>query len=165
MFMPNELFLVAPIAVLTIILLILKVNGGIVFFSVSVGSMLALKLGSEASLIGSTVIRNDTLDKNIVAAILVIAPIILSILFTRGTVKGGKVLINFVANLATAMLLMILLVPLLPEITNNFLVSNKFWAELEQLLPIILVVGVISSLVLFWTTKGDHHKSGKKHKS
>ncbi len=162
--MTNELLLGVPIVLITAFLLVLRINGGIVFFSVSVGNMLASKLGSEASLIGSMFIKNNGLDNSIVLLILILVPIALSILFTRGTVKGGKMVLNVVPCLSAVLLTILVLAPILPDNFTKQVLSGRLWAELEQLLPVILVVGVISSLVLFRVTKAKEHGSSKKHK-
>lgn len=158
--MPYEIIIGAVIALIAIILLVLRTNSGVVFFSVCAGSVLATQLGDEASLISSTVIKDGDLNKSIVSVALIILPAILSAIFMRGSVGTGKFIFNLLPSIAVGGLLALLVVPLLPASTSSQILTSDAWSKLQHYQPIILVVGVISSIVLLWFTQ----KSGKKDK-
>ncbi len=161
--MPFEIIIGAVVALITVILLVLRTNSGVVFFSVCAGSVLASQIGDEASLLSSTVIKDGDLNKSIVSIILIILPAILSAIFLRGSVKGGKFIFNLIPSIATGGLLVLLIVPLLPANTSSQILTSDIWGKLQQYQPIILSVGVVSSIVLLCFTQ-NRHKKDKKHK-
>lgn len=147
-------------AVITVLLILLKTNAAVVFFSVCAGSVLATQLGSEASLISSTVIKDGDLNKSIAYIALIILPAVLSALFMRGSISSSKFIFNLVPSVAVGALLALLIIPLLPASVNGQVLASKSWGVLQQYQPLILVGGVISSIVLLWIT----HRSENKHK-
>lgn len=158
--MQYEIIIGGAIAAIALLLLILKTNSGVVFFSVCAGSVLATQLGNEASLISSTVIKDGDLNKSIAYIVLIILPAVLSALFMRGSVGSSKFVFNIIPSVAVGALLTFLVVPLLPDNISSQVLVSDIWGDLQNYQPIILVGGVISSIVLLWFTQ----KSGKKDK-
>lgn len=158
--MSYEIIIGALIALIAVILLILRTNSGVVFFSICAGSVLVAQISSEASLISSTVIKNDNLNKSLVSISLIILPAVLSAIFMRGTVGASKLLLNLLPSIAAGSLSAILIIPLLPATVSSQILVSDIWGKLQHYQPIILVVGVISSIVMLWITQ----RSGKKHK-
>ena len=143
----------------SLLLILLKTNAGVVFFSACAGSLLASQLGSDASLISSSVISNQEINKSVAYILLVILPVLLSAVFMRGSVSTAKLVINLLPSVATGLLLALLIVPLLPGGVSEKLVNQTIWSDLQSLQPVILVVGVISSVIMLWLTqKNSKHK-------
>lgn len=161
--MPYEAIIGGAIALIAIILLVLKTNSGVVFFSVCAGSVLATQLGNEASLISSTVIKDGDINKSVAYIVLILLPAILSAVFMRGSVGSGKFIFNVIPSVAVGALLTFLVVPLLPDNISSQVLSSDIWGELQHYQPIILVGGVVSSIILLWFTQKSHKKD-KKHK-
>ena len=162
--MPYEVIIGAAIALVAVVLLALRTNGGVVFFSVCAGSVLAAQIGDEASLLSSIFIKNGDINKSIMSAVLIVLPVVFSAIFLRGSVGASKVLLNLLPSVCAAGLLVLLVVPLLPPSVGNQVLVSDIWGVLQQYQPIILAVGVVSSIVLLWFTQRPH-KKGKKHKS
>jgi hypothetical protein len=162
--MPYEIIAAVCVGVIALILLLMKTNAGVVFFSVCAGSVLATQLGSEASLISSTVIKDGDINKSVAYIILIAVPAILSAIFLRGSVTSGKFIFNVVPSIAVGALLTLLIVPLLPPGLSSEVLQSDLWKQLQQFQPLILVGGVISSIVLLWFTHQKSKKDKKKHK-
>lgn len=158
--MPYDIIVGAVVAVVAVLLLLLKTNAAVVFFSVCAGSVLATQLGSEASLISSTVIKDGDLNKSVAYIALIILPALLSAVFMRGSISSSKFLFNLVPSVAVGALLALLIIPLLPDSISGQVLGSQAWDILQQYQPLILVGGVISSIILLWIT----HRSDKKHK-
>lgn len=161
--MPYEIIIGASIALVAVLLLILKTNSGVVFFSVCAGSVLVAQIGDEASLISSTVIKEGDLSKSIVSVGLILLPAVLSAIFMRGSVSASKFIFNIVPSVAVGALLTFLVVPLLPDSIGSQVLQSDIWGKLQHYQPIILVAGVISSILLLWFTQKSSKKD-KKHK-
>ncbi len=151
------------IAFITILLLLLRTNSAVVFFSICAGSVLSLQLASEASLISSTVIKNGDVNLAVVSIGLLILPALLSMFILRGSISAGKLAFNLLPSLATGGLLILLVVPLLPSSVSGQILASSAWDKLLQFQPIILVVGVITSIMLLFFTQ-NHKKNSKKFK-
>lgn len=162
--MPYEAIIGGAVALIAVLLLILKTNSGVVFFSVCAGSVLATQLGSEASLLSSTVIKDGDLNKSVAYIALIVLPAILSAVFMRGSVNSSKLLFNIVPSVAVGALLALLVVPQLPASISGQVLQSDAWGLLTKYQPIILVGGVIASIVLLWFTQHSSKKDKKKHK-
>lgn len=162
--MDYELVLGVTAAIITFGLMVLRTNSAVVFFSICAGSVLANQLGNEATLLSSTVIKDGDLNKSVVYISLIFLPALLSTIFLRSTISSGKLFLNLVPSLAASGLLLLLIVPLLPSNVSGLLTSSSAWDRLQQYQPIILVVGVVSSiLLLFFASKRSGNKKHKKH--
>lgn len=162
--MPYEIIAAICVGVIALLLLLMKTNAGVVFFSVCAGSVLATQLGSEASLISSTVIKDGDINKSFAYILLVTIPALLSALFLRGSISTGKALFNIAPSVAVGALLILLVIPLLPPGISSEILQSELWKQLQQFQPLILVGGVISSIVLLWFTHQKSKKDKKKHK-
>lgn len=162
--MPYEIIAAVATGVIAFLLLVMRTNSGVVFFSVCAGSVLATQLGSEASLISSTVIKDGDINKSVAYIVLIAVPALLSALFLRGSISSGKFLFNLVPSIAVGALLTLLIIPLLPPAVSSEILVSDLWKQLQHYQPLILVGGVISSIVLLWFTHRKSKKDKKKHK-
>lgn len=164
--MSYEIIVGVVIAVIALLLTAMRANAGVVFFSVCAGSVLSTQLGSEASLLSSTVVKDGDLNKSIAYIALIVLPALLSAIFLRGSVTPSKSLFNLFPSVAVGALLTLLVIPLLPQEVSAELLDSSAWGALQDYQPLILVGGVLSSIILLWLTHkaGGSHKKHKKRK-
>ena len=158
--MSLEVIIGACIALVALLLVVFRTNAGVVFFSVCAGSVLASQLGSDASLISSTVVKDGDLNKSIAYIALIVLPALLSAIFLRGSVTSSKSVFNILPSVAVGALLALLIVPQLPPGVSGQALDSSAWGKLQDFQPIILVGGVISSVLMLYAT----HRHGGKHK-
>lgn len=159
--MSIEIIIGACIILIAVILLALRTNSGVVFFSVCAGSVLANQLGSDVSLIGSSFVKDGDLSKSIAYILLIVLPALLSAIFLRGSITSAKSFFNLFPSVAVGALLVLLVVPNLPAEISGKILENQAWGELQDYQPIILVGGVISSILMLYVT---HRHGGRKHR-
>lgn len=158
----QELILAVIIAFISIVLLLLRANSGVVFFSLSAGALLSNQVGADAMLLSSAFIRSDNLNKSIVLIALTILPAILSAIFMRKSITASKFLLNLIPSMAAAALAVTLIAPLLPSSVTGQVMNNQAWGKLMQLQSVILVLGIISSIILFMFSQ--KHSDRKKRR-
>lgn len=156
--MQYSLVLVIPIAIVLIVQLLLRTNSAIVFFSLCAGSLLATQLGGEVSLIGSSVIKNGEVSNSVAYISLILLPAIFSALFMR---KTANFALNLVPAIAVAGMSVLMVVPLLPQDIRSSIVKNETWELLNNFQPLILSVGVVSSIISLWLSKPKSRKHKK----
>lgn len=161
--MQYEIILAGIALAITMGLLVIRTNAGMIFFSICAGSVLNNQVGGEASLFISSFIKNGDLSRAIASIGLIILPAIFSALILRGSVKASKFLANILPSIAVGGLAVLQIVPFIPGSVREQLTSNIAWEYLERFEPIILVVGMLSSIFLLWLNK-DKSKKDKKHR-
>lgn len=161
--MSLEIIIGSAIVAVALLLIIIRTNSGVVFFSVCAGSVLATQLGSEASLISSTVVKDGDLNRSIAFIALIVLPALLSSIFLRSSITPSKSIFNVVPSLAVGALLALLVVPQLPPDVSKDLLDSTAWGTLQDYQPIILVGGVISSIIMLYITQ-RHGGKHRKHK-
>ena len=163
------LIVLAALALVPVLLItLLRVNGAIAFMSLCLGSVLVTyPSGDVTSVFGSFSASHNTLTTNQwVHVALLIVPFLLTILFTRGSVKGGKKITNALPALATGLLLALLVVPLLPADIQRQVHSQPAWHQLDSAQTGVILGGALFSLVFLLFTHRTKHgdEEGKKHK-
>lgn len=150
-----------PVLVITI----LRVNGAIAFMSLCLGSVLVTYTsGDVTSVFGSFSASHNSLTTNQWVQLgLLVVPFLLTILFTRGSVKGGKKVTNVIPALATGLLFALLLVPLLPADTQHHIHHLQAWRQISDAQTGVILGGAFFSLVfLLITHRKKHDDEGKK---
>ena len=141
----------------------LHAHGSIVFLSLCLGSVLATLVAPDVTYVVSAITRGSTLATLQWAQIgLLTAPFVLAALFTRGTIRGGKQLFNFITILASGALFALLITPYLSSSWQAGITSQAVWHQLDSLQTAILIIGASMSLLFLLMTK-PHHKPEKKH--
>lgn len=161
--MPFEIFIAIAALLVAVILMALKTNAAVVFFSLCAGSVLASQLGGEASLFLSSFIKDGDMSRAITSIGMIVLPAIFSALFLKGTVNSSKLIFNLLPSLAAGALAVLLVVPFIPGGSREGLMSNQAWDYLDRFQPLILVGGILSGILLLWLNK-PKHKKDKKHK-
>lgn len=161
--MQYEIILGAIIAIIAVGLLLIRTNAAVVFFSLCAGSVLATAVGGETSLFISSFIKNGDASRAIASIGLILLPVLVSAFILRKSVSPGKFLANLLPSIAVGALVVTLIVPYIPGGVRSDLTSNIIWEYLDKFQPLIIVVGMLSSIFLLWLNK-DKSKKDKKHK-
>ncbi len=167
----TNLAILATIAVLpALAILLLCVNGAIAFMSLCLGSVLVTYTSSDVDTVFTAFTNKDALATNQgVQLALLLAPFLLTILFTRGSVKGAKNVVNLFPALATGLLCALLVVPLLPAATQRQVQHLSMWHQLSNAQTAVILAGAVFSLVFLLFTHRKRHgedegKSKKRRK-
>lgn len=160
--MPYEIIVGAAVALVALFLVVIRTNAAVVFFSVCGGSVLATQLGSEASLLSSTVIKDGDINKSVAYIALTVLPALLSAIFLRGSISSSKSFFNIFPAISVGLLLALLIIPQLPSSVSSELLQSSVWGTLQEYQPLILVGGVITSIMLLWLTHRHSHGSKRK---
>lgn len=163
------LIVLAALALLPVVAIVwLRVNGAIAFMSLCLGSVLVTYTSSDTTdLLTSFSAKNNNLTTNQwVQLALLVLPFILTILFTRGSVKGGKKVTNFLPALSSGLLFALLVVPLLGADIQRHIHKLDVWTQLSNMQTGVILAGAIFSLVFLLFThrhKGHEEEGKKKH--
>lgn len=156
----TELLVLAAIAgIIWIALLFLRVPSSIAFFSLLVGQLLATEAGADVYDFVGSLLRIPEL--RYIQITLLLLPLLLTILFLRGSVSKAKLLIEIVPCLFVALVVLLLLYPLIPELQNA--ANNATGRKIEDLKGVIIIAASVSGLISAWASYPRHH-SGKHGK-
>jgi len=151
-----------PVLVITL----LRVNAAIAFMSLCLGSVLVAYVSSDVSgVFTSFSAKHDTLGTNQWIQLgLLLVPFVLTLLFTRASVRGSKRFINILPALAAGLLVALLLVPLLPADVQRHVHHLAAWRQLSNLQTSVILAGAAFSLLfLLFTHRPRGDEEGGKH--
>jgi hypothetical protein len=154
----------AVVAVPTLAILLLRVNGAIAFMSLALGSLLVRYTASDVSSIASGL--SSKVSPELVQWVslgLLVTPFLLAVVFTRGSVSSKKFLLNLVPAVASGLLLALLAVPLLPAEVSMQVYALQAWGVINNAQTAILLAGSFFSLLSLLFTHRGHHSEEKKH--
>lgn len=167
----TPLIILAALALVPLLaILVLRVNGAIAFMSLCLGSVLVTYTSTDVDGVLTSMSTGSTrLTVNQWSQLgLLIVPLLLTILFTRGSVKGPKKFTNILPALAAALLTALLVVPLLPANLQHQLHDQTVWTQLSNAQTAVILGGAAFSLVFLLFThrtkpapEGEKKKSGK----
>ncbi|HSX44400.1 MAG TPA: hypothetical protein VLE69_03880 [Candidatus Saccharimonadales bacterium] len=148
-------------AVPLLLILILRSNAAVVFFSLCAGSVLVTFVGSDASeAVGKSISGANT--GSFVKIALLLLPALLSLWFLRKSISPSKLLINIVAAVGASVSMVLLLVPLLPGGVLFNIEQNQIWQQTNRYQGAILGATTAVAIVSLWLT--NRHKDDSKHK-
>lgn len=159
------LLVLAALALLPVLAIVaLGVNGAIAFMSLCLGSVLVAYVSGDVNdIIGSFTAKGSLNVHQWVQLGLLVAPFLLAILFTRGSVSGAKKFTNVLPALASGLLFALLAVPLLPANIQRQIQHVSVWHQLDSLQTSVILGGAVFSLVfLLFTHRKHHDEEGKK---
>ncbi|HEY4160876.1 MAG TPA: hypothetical protein VGM08_02320 [Candidatus Saccharimonadales bacterium] len=168
--MTNLVILAAIAALPALAILLLRVNGAIAFMSLCLGSVLVTYTSGDVDTVFTSIANKGVLATNQwVQLALLVAPFLLTVLFTRGSVKGAKNAVNLLPALSTGLLCALLVVPLLPAATQRQIQHLSLWHQLSDAQTAVILAGAVFSLVFLLFTHRRHHgeeegKGKKKHR-
>ena len=160
------LLVLAALALLPVLgIVLLRVNGAIAFMSLCLGSTLVTYVSSDVNDIVSSFATKGSLNVHQWVQLgLLVVPFLLTILFTRGSVNGGKKITNILPALASGLLFALLTVPLLPANIQRQVHHVALWHQLDSLQTAVILGGAAFSLVfLLFTHRKQGEEEGKKH--
>lgn len=168
--MTHLVVLAALAAVPLLAILLLRVNGAIAFMSLCLGSVLVTYTLSDVdSVISGVEGKRAAHLEPWIQVVLFVLPLLLALLFTRGSVKGTKNLLNVLPAASTGLLCALLIVPLLPSDIRQQIHQQALWHQLNDAQTAVILGGAAFSLVFLLFThrhkRGDDEaKKGSKHK-
>jgi hypothetical protein len=161
------LVVLAAIALVPLlIILLLRVNAAIALMSLALGSVLVTYTSSDVKAVFGGFSSGSSFNKyNWIQLTLLVLPFILTILFTRGSVKGSKQLFNALPALASGLLLAIMVIPLLPKDVQQQIHHLAAWRQLDNLQTAVVLGGAAFSLLFLLVSHRKKHDEdgGKKH--
>ena len=159
------LITLAALALLPVLaIVLLRANGAVAFMSLCMGSVLATYVASDVSDILTSFAAKGTLSANQWVQLgLLIVPFVLAILFTRGSVKGRKRLMNVLPALASGMLFALLTVLLLSAGVRRQVYGTELWQQLDNLQTAVILGGAAFSLLFLLLNNRGGGDEDKKH--
>jgi hypothetical protein len=144
--------------------ILLRVNGAIAFMSLCLGSVLVTYTSSDVDTVFTNIANKNALVTNQwVQLSLLVVPFLLTLLFTRRSVKGSKNVTNVFPALATGLLCALLVVPLLPAEIQRQVHHQAAWEQLSNLQTGVILGGALFSLIfLLFTHRRKHDEEDKK---
>jgi uncharacterized membrane protein len=146
---------------------LLRVNGAIAFMSLALGSVLVAYTSSDINdMLGGFSAKGSLSKYQWVQLGLLVLPFLLTILFTRASVKGRtKHMLNVLPALASGLLFALLVIPLLPANLQRQVHAQAAWHQLNNLQTAIILGGTAFTLLfLLITHRKKHDDDDKKHK-
>lgn len=167
--MTSSLVILAAIALVPLLaILLLRANGAVAFMSLCLGSVLVTYTATDVESVTSSLLDKGALATNQWVQLgLLVIPLLLAVLFTRGSVKSGKAVINILPAAATGLLAALLVVPLLSASLQRQVQSSSFWTQLSNAQTAVILGGAVFSLVFLLFThrkKKSGDEEGKKKK-
>jgi amino acid transporter len=151
----TPLIVLATLALVPLLaILVLRVNGAIAFMSLCLGSVLVTYTSNDVDGVLTSMSTGSTrLTVNQWSQLgLLIVPLLLTILFTRRSVKGAKKLTNFLPALAASLLAVLLVVPLLPADLQRQIHGQAVWTQLNNAQTAVILGGATFSLIFLLFT-------------
>jgi len=159
--------LAALAAVPALAIILLRVNGAIAFMSLCLGSVLVTYTSSDVSSVLTSMLNKGPLATNQWVQLgLLVVPLLLAILFTRGSVKGAKAVTNVLPAIAAGLLSALLIVPLLGANLQHQIHDLGIWRQLSNAQTAVILGGALFSLVFLLFTHRKHgggEEGKKKH--
>lgn len=157
--------LIAVVTLISLILLLLRTNTGVVFLAVCAGSVLLSAAGKDTDLLAHSFSSGKGLSSNIIQATLMLLPGIISAFVLMKRVPRRKLFLAVIPALASALVGLTLVYPFLNGTFQDTLVKSKGWSLLVQYYEPIVVLGIVSSLATIVFTMPRNHKESKHKKS
>ena len=160
-----EVLLAILIFLPVVLTFLLRSNGAMAFLALCGGFTVITMSGSDIEhLFGKTKITS--LTSNDVDLILLLAPLLLTLLFTFRSATAQKLrFAQLLPALCAGGLLAIVAGPMLNDVVNSDITKLATWKDLQKAESWIVGAGLLISLFLIWTSGFMHAKSHrKKHK-
>lgn len=165
-----NIWLILIFVIPIVVLLALRVNAVIIFLGLCLGYILSEFDGTNKEvikLVGSTKFIEHLGGSSNIHLLLLLLPPALLLLFTLKTASGGKYSLNLLAAIATGILAVITVVPLLPTSTALKIMNGKLWPEVLKYQGILIVISVllITIMLILENSKLSNLSKSKGHKS
>jgi len=160
------LLLFAGLAIVPILLVVLfRANGTTAFLSVCLGYLLAHFVSAD---IVEGLALFVKLDKLIVGDYLQLAllvlPVLLVLIFSKGSFHGGeKKFVHVLPGVAAGLLLALLAVEFMPKAMQADVKAFQYWRTMSNLQTGIVLFGTFFGLTHLFLDRPKHEGHGKKH--
>jgi hypothetical protein len=152
--------LVAP----ALLLLLLRTNTAVVFFSLCAGSVLVNYGGDTViTFADSFFVHGSAVVDSYLQIGLLFVPALLSTILLRKSFKKSKLIIFALPAFAVSLTGLLLVVPLLPGGVQHNVMATDIWKQVDSYRDFIILVSFVASLVVLWISKPSHKEKGKKH--
>jgi len=151
------------VAVFTVLLLFLRTNAAVCFLALCAGSVLVEYSGTNIALIASSVTSGASYASHTAKIVLLLVPLVIVAVFLRGQLPKALIPLGFIPALATSLLALVLIVPLLPDHVAESVTSTETWAVVTQYQELTVGLGVVMSVVLLVMMAKRQHGKHKKH--
>lgn len=144
---------------------LLKSNAAISFLALCGGfATVTISGGDIKHLIGQTQITS--LTSNDISLILLIVPLLLTLLLTfRAMTSRNQRILQIIPALCAGGLLAVIAAPIFSDSLNTNLADSPIWKNMRDAQSYIVGAGLLSSLLLIWSSAFSRSKHlGKKHK-
>lgn len=159
-----EYILFAAAAALIIAMLFLRTHTAICFLALCAGYVLLGVSGDNAGLLASSLTSGMSSSAMIARIALLFVPLVICGFLLRGYIANKLLVFAFIPATCTALLGVILVVPLLPAGTEQVVRQTETWSLLGQYHETIVGVGLVSATILIAVTlKRPHDKHKKGH--
>lgn len=158
--------LLGIIATITVGLLALRTHVALSFLALCAGSVLLASSGENAGLVVVSLTSGVGMAGTVIKlSLLLVPPLVVSVLLRRQA-HASLFILSLIVALATAMLAILLTVPLLDKAVADEISGTEVWRQLEAFRELIIGGGLIISVVLVaLTQKRAETKHGKsKHR-
>lgn len=156
--MSPDVMLLIVIGVPAAALVLLRVNAALAFFSACLGAVLLKFVGDAAADFANAFI--PALNGNNLKLAVMLLPLVLSIIFLRKSVKGGRQLTNILPAAGTGLLVAFLAVPLLPDKLAGTIIASDGWGELLKFQALLIGFSALVALLFVWL---DHRHRAPLH--
>lgn len=153
--MSHTIFLIATLALPTVLLTVLRINAVMVFLSLCLGDVLVRYVASDANtMLGLFAPNMSPVSTSTVQLAVLLIPVILTSAFMLFSVHGrGRAIMNILPALGTGSLLVLLVVPLLPAATRAAVQEQMLWHQAAKLQALIVGVSAIIGLFFLWAQR------------
>jgi hypothetical protein len=164
--MNHNLALIVALAVPAVTLVVLRMNAGLVFLSLSLGAVLVQYVASEANtLIHLATPHASPLSTSSIQLFLLVVPAAVTMVVTIFSVHGRlRNVINVLPSLAASALFVLLAVPLLPPGLRYNLQGQQAWHYLSDAESLVVGVGALVSLLFLWSQRSFFKQHDKRRK-
>ncbi|MHB1865485.1 MAG: hypothetical protein ACYCPS_05005 [Candidatus Saccharimonadales bacterium] len=165
-----NIWLILVFAIPIVLFIALRVNAVIIFLGLCLGYILSEFDGTNkevTKLAGSTKFIEHLGGSSNVHLILLLLPPIILLLFSLKTASGSKYSLNLLPAIATGILAVIVVVPLLPVNTAVKVMNGSLWADVikYQGTLIGLSILVVTIMLILEHSKISGLSKSKSHKS
>ena len=160
------LLILAAIAVfVTLTIITLKSNAGVVALALMSGFVLNTYVGSEFALLVSKILpTNAVWATSIARLVCILLPALLVLWFLRKTASGSIAVLNIPLAILAGLVVILFSVPQLPFSAQSQLSSTTFWQYIREYQVAIVCVTLFVATVQFWLMRpasSDKHKKDK----
>jgi hypothetical protein len=147
------------LVVVSIITLIIRSNGAMMFLAVCAGVVLVDTANTGIRVLSGI---NETVENNNVLYIVaLLLPFLLTILITKRQVSKGRLFLNTPSVFLAVALAFLFTLPLLPPQSSKTIRNNEYVQVLEKNKQNLFIAGIVTSLGYIALT--NRHPKEKKH--